>query len=93
MQHGELPADLSLHRVTNEFSADSVPTGLLRAHHLAAGVWGLLRVTAGSLAFVWEDASSPPIELLTEDSVVIAPELQHHVEPAPDARFVVEFYR
>jgi quercetin dioxygenase-like cupin family protein len=27
------------------------------------------------------------------DTQVIPPESPHHVEPGPDARFVVEFYR
>ena len=93
MQHGDLPAGLQLQRTTDEFHADTVPAGLLRAHRLAAGVWGLLSVTSGSVAFVWEDRPDEPVELGEGDSLVIEPEARHHVEPGPDARFTVAFHR
>jgi cupin 2 domain-containing protein len=63
MQHGQLPHGVELQRVTPEFDADTVPAGLLRAHRIAAGVWGLLRVTAGSVRFVFEDGSPEPVDL------------------------------
>jgi tellurite resistance-related uncharacterized protein len=93
VQHGVLPEGLALQRTTDEFDSDSVPVGLLRAHRLAAGVWGLLTVNAGSLAFVWEDQRDEPITLVAGDSLVIEPEAPHHVEPGPDARFTVAFHR
>lgn len=93
MEHGDLPEDLVLQRTTPELDAESVPAGLLRAHRLAEGVWGRLEVTGGSVLFVWETDDERPVDLTAGDTVVIGPGLYHHVEPAPDARFVVEFYR
>lgn len=93
MQHGDLPEGLALQRTTDEFDVDAVPAGLLRAHRLAAGVWGLLRVTGGSLAFVWEDRPDDPVELRAGDAMVIEPETLHHVERGPDAQFTVAFHR
>ena len=93
MQHGHLPEGLALQRTTDEFDADTVPAGLLRAHRLAAGVWGLLTVNAGELTFVWEDRPDAPVELHEGDALVIEPEVRHHVEPGPDARFMVAFHR
>lgn len=93
MRHGELPPDLTLQRTTPDFDADSVPDGLRRAHQIAAEVWGLLEVLDGSLRFVWEDGSTEPLDLAAGDSVVIPPEVLHHVEPGADARFHVSFYR
>ena len=93
MQHGQLPEGLELQRVTDEFDIDSVPAGLLRAHRLAAGVWGLLSVTHGTLTVVWEDRPDAPVELHEGDALVIEPEVRHHVEPGPDARFTVAFHR
>jgi tellurite resistance-related uncharacterized protein len=93
MEHGRLPDDVDLRRTTDELDAESVPAGLLRAHHLAPDVWGLLRVSAGEVVFVWEDDSTPDVRLVAGDSLVIPPEVHHHVEPAPDARFQVEFHR
>jgi hemoglobin len=93
MQHGELPDGVELQRVTPEFGAHTVPAGLLRAHRIAAGAWGLLRVTAGSLRFVFEDGSREPVDLEAGDALVIAPDVLHHVELGPAGRLVVEFHR
>lgn len=93
MQHGDLPTGLVLQRTTDEFSAERVPAGFLRAHRLAPGVWGMLRVTGGSLAFVWEDHPDDPVALVEGDAVVIPPEVPHRVEPRAGVRFVVEFHR
>lgn len=93
MQYGELPGGVVLQRTTDELDAESVPKGLLRAHHLAKGVWGLLQLRGGSLTFVWEDDPDHPIELAAGDALVIRPEVLHHAEPAADARFVIAFYR
>lgn len=93
MRYGDLPEGLELRRTTPEFDAETVPAGLLSAHQVAAGVWGLLEVTAGSVVFVREDGSMDPVELHAGDSMVIPPEAPHHVEPGADARFHVSFHR
>lgn len=82
----------SLVRSTPEFDRASVPAGLLQAHRVAAGVWGLLRVHAGEVAFVAE-ATGESRRLGPGDTQVIEPDVLHHVEPSADARFVVEFHR
>lgn len=96
-----LPDGVELVRTTPDFDAVSVPDGLRRAHHIAPGVWGVLRVLDGRLDFVWEDETGEAGEsgdgerttLRAGDTMVIPPERRHHVEPADDARFHVEFYR
>lgn len=95
VEHGYLPAGLERVRVTDEFDAASVPAGLLRAHRVATGVWGVLRVRAGTVRFVWEDGQppSPAVELGAGDSLVISPDRAHRVEVGSDGRFVVEFHR
>ncbi|NLA37100.1 MAG: DUF1971 domain-containing protein [Actinobacteria bacterium] len=93
MQHGTLPEGLEFQRATDEFTATSVPEGLRRAHRVAPGVWGLLKLHAGTLRFVWEDDPDAPVELAAGDSVVIEPDRRHHVEPGDDARFQIEFHR
>lgn len=93
MQHGSLPEGVEFQRVTDEFTAETVPGGLLRAHRVASGVWGLLTLHAGTLRFVWEDDPDAPLELTGGDRVVIEANRPHHVEPGTDARFQVSFYR
>ncbi len=93
MRHGELPTGLTPQRTTDEFDASSVPDGLRRAHRLGAAVWGLLEVSEGTLVFVWEDGTGEPVSLGAGDSLVIPPDVLHHVEPGPTARFHITFHR
>ena len=94
MQHGELPPDLSLVRTTDTFTEATVPAGLRRAHRVATGVWGRIRVEVGSLRFVWEGPdAADPVALSAGDSLVIPPDTPHRVEPADGVRFHVEFHR
>ena len=87
-----LPDGLRLARTTPEFTAETVPDGLLAAHQVADGVWGVLRVRAGSVTFVAEE-SGEQRQLEAGAAQLIEPGLLHHVEPSDDARFVVEFHR
>ena len=88
----KLPAALSLVRTTREFTADTVPAGLLRSHQVADEVWGRLRVAAGTVVFVLED-SGERRTVAEGETQVIEPGVVHHVEPSADARFAVEFHR
>ena len=92
VQHGHLPDGLEQTRVTDVFDIDTVPAGLLRAHRIA-GVWGLLAVEAGTVTFVWEDRPGEPVRLTAGDSMVVPPEVPHHVELGEGARFSVAFHR
>ncbi len=91
--HGSLPDGLELQRTTEEFTAETVPRGLLRAHRIAEGVWGVLRVRGGSLRFVEELDPEQVTELTAGDSLVVTPGVPHRVEPDEAARFVIEFHR
>lgn len=92
MDHGRLPDGLVRRRTTDTFTAATTPAGLRRAHRVAAGVWGVLAVEDGRLTFVWEDRPDEPVVLGPGDTLVIPPEVLHHVEPAADARFAVSFF-
>ena len=87
-----LPAGAVHVRSTPEFDATSTPPGLRRAHQIAEGVWGVLRVLAGTVTFVLEE-SGTAIAVAAGDHHVIEPESRHHVVVADDARFVVDFHR
>jgi tellurite resistance-related uncharacterized protein len=89
----ELPEGVELVRTTDELTAESMPAGLRRAHRVAAGVWGRLRVLEGSVRFTFETDPPASRTLPAGEAQVIPPERPHFVDPAPDARFVVEFHR
>ena len=79
-------------RTTPEFTADSVPKGLLAAHQVAEGVWGRLLVLEGVVEFVVE-ATGESREVGADEHQVIEPAMPHHVVPDASARFLVEFWR
>lgn len=87
-----LPGRVEHVRTTPVFTVETVPAALLRAHRVAPGVWGRLRVMAGSVTFVLEDTGESR-RLGEGDDQVIEPDVAHHVELGSDAEFVVEFYR
>ena len=88
----EIPAGYVLARTTPVFDQDSVPAGLLKAHRVATGVWGLAVVETGTLDFTFEDEGSTSTHGPGE-SVVIPPDRLHHVAPVGEVTFRVEFYR
>lgn len=88
----QLPEDVERVRVTQDFTAETVPPGLLAAHLVAAEVWGRLVVLDGSVTFVAEESGESRV-LAAGDTQAIPSGLLHHVEPGDGARFHVEFHR
>ena len=88
-----LPPETELIRTTAEFDELDLPAGLLRAHHLAAGVWGVLRVRSGSVRFVFEEGDDVGRVIVAGRSQLIPPEALHHIELVGPVRFVLEFHR
>jgi len=93
MDRPEMPAGLSLTRATQELTALTAPAALLSAHRVADGVWGRLKVHKGSLRFVFEGHADEPLIITAGEHVDIPPGRLHHIEPADDAIFLVEFHR
>jgi tellurite resistance-related uncharacterized protein len=96
-----LPAGVELVRTTSEFTETTVPAGLLRAHRVAAGVWGRLAVSGGTVAFAFDDADREDADhehadqerlVAAGEHQVIPPERPHHVRVVGPVRFVVEFH-
>jgi tellurite methyltransferase len=87
-----LPDGLTLTRSTAELTVATLPPGLLAAHHLAASVWGVIRVLRGRVVFVSE-VSGERRALEAGDSQIVEPEVRHHIEPSDDAALVIDFYR
>jgi tellurite resistance-related uncharacterized protein len=78
-------------RRTAEFTAATVPPALTRDHATKAGVWGVLRVTRGRVAYRLADPDQT-IEVIAGGSIVIEPEARHAVALSEDAAFFVEFH-
>lgn len=90
-----LPSGVVFYRRTPIFTETTIPAGLLSEHRTKEGVWGMIRVLEGALAYRVKDSRRPPMQfMLTPKTIpaVIEPTIAHEVEPCGTVRFVVEFY-
>lgn len=76
-------------RRTPSFAAASMPPALGRAHRTS--VWAELVVEEGSVLFAEEGSRRATVR--AGDSIAIAPMVAHHIEPADDAVFHLQFYK
>ncbi len=91
-----LPEQVAAYRRTDEFSEASVPAALLRSHNTKAGVWGLIHVLDGELAYrITDPRRAPSEQILTPQGPagVVEPTILHEVEPRGRVRSYVESYR
>jgi tellurite resistance-related uncharacterized protein len=90
-----LPSDVVAYSRTPEFDEETVPASLLKAHSTKPGVWGLIHVTEGRLAYLIADPRREPSErVLTPQGEpgVVEPTIIHSIEPLGPVRFYVEFH-
>lgn len=87
----ELPDGLVVVRTAGPFDEGSVPAGLRRAHRVADGTWGRIRVTEGSAGFALE--TDPLIErrLGPGDTQAIPPGVPHAVSVDGPVVLAVDF--
>jgi len=91
-----LPSNARFYRRTDVFTETSVPKGLLKSHSTRDGVWGLIRVLEGRLAYRIRDPRRPAAETVLEPDHppgLVEPTVLHEVEPVGPVRFYVEFHR
>jgi hemoglobin len=92
MSEPTLPVGLIQGRHTPLFDFESLPHPLVESHRTT--VWAELLVQSGSVRFVDLEGESPrDLRIEAGDSVVIAPGVEHQVEPSSDATFFLQFYR
>jgi tellurite resistance-related uncharacterized protein len=87
----ELPEELAVVRTTATWDEQTMPAGLRRAHRLAAGSWGRLRVEQGELRFRAQTHPTLDIIVGADTAQAIPPEVEHEVEPRGPVRFFIEF--
>ena len=88
-----LPANATPYRRTPEFTASSVPKGLLQSHRTKPGVWGKIVVLEGRLIYRILEPELAEHRLDPEHQGVVEPAVRHEVQPLSDVRFYVQFYR
>lgn len=88
-----LPPNAEAYRRTPEFTASTIPPGLMRQHRTKRGVWGRIRVLEGSLLYRVLSTEREEHVLSPAIAGVVEPEVPHEIEPIGPVRFYVEFLR
>ena len=89
----ELPESACPVRSSPVWDERTMPAGLRRAHQLAPGTWGVLRVHDGALRFSTGHVPSTGMELRSgSPPLVIPPQALHQVSPSGPVRFSIEFF-
>lgn len=88
----DLPLDVTLRKRTREFTALSVPNGLLKSHSTKSATWGMIVVLEGRLKYRILEPEIEEFELDAERPGIIEPTIRHEVEPLGDVRFYIQFY-
>jgi len=86
------PAGYAPYKRTPDFTADTIPEGLRRAHQTKAGVWAVIHVTEGALRFR-QEAPAREKTIAAGETLACPPEAVHEVAPAGAVSFYVEFWR
>ena len=91
----DIPGGLRPYKQTPQFTTETVPAALLRAHSTKEGVWGRIHVAEGELVYRVVDTRREKREIvLTPNRAgVIEPTISHEVQPRGRTRFFVEFFR
>lgn len=90
---GELPADAEAYRTIGPFDPATLPAGLRAEHRLKDGTWGLLALSEGSLRFVWDDAAGGAEDMAAPVSLVVPPQVLHHVQSDRSFALTITFHR
>ena len=88
-----VPLDAVPYQRTAEFTAQTVPSGLLRSHTTKRGVWARISVLEGRLRYRILGPETEEHVLSRDHPGVVEPEVPHEVEPLGEVRFFVQFLR
>lgn len=88
----ERPEGLIRGRSSDEFTAATLPAGLLRRPTLAAGTWGEIVVLQGRLRVRTFEPDARAWILEAGDVVSVPPEVPHAIEALGEVRLRVDFY-
>ncbi len=86
-----LPQGVVAYRRTGEFDQDTMPAKMRNAHSTKPGVWALIHVLEGQLRYSVPSWGEDVI-LVPGTPGIVAPTVEHNVEPHGAVRMFVEFY-
>ncbi len=89
----EIPASATSYLKTREFTEETVPAGLLKAHQTKEGIWAKINISEGQLRYRILEPEYEEVMLSTERYGVVEPTILHDVAPEGKVRFHLEFFR
>jgi len=89
----DLPTEVSSYKRSPEFTKETVPKGLLRAHQTKEGTWAKIVILEGELRYRILEPAVEEFDLSPSNFGIVEPTILHEVEPLTQVRFYVEFYR
>lgn len=91
----EFPDGLTIVGRAGPWDQDALPGGLMRAHRVAEGRWGRLRVHEGAVEFEFESddaVDAPPVRVGAGGDQAIPPGAPHHLVLVGAVRLEIEFW-
>ena len=92
MKMKKIPAEAKPYK-TPEFTEQTIPAGLVGRHSTMPEVWGMIRVTEGSLVYRILEPDIEEYLLERARPGIVEPQRPHQVQIVGPVRFYVEFYR
>jgi tellurite resistance-related uncharacterized protein len=89
----DLPASVKPYKKTPNFTADSIPKGLLKAHQTKQGTWGKIVVVHGRLLYRILEPEVFEVTLTAHNFGVVEPQVLHEIAPLGEVELYVEFYK
>lgn len=88
----EFPEGVSRYARSPEFTEESIPENLRRAHRTNSTTWGKIVILEGKLRYRVLEPEIRETELSPARPGIVKPEIAHEVETVGKVRFYVEFY-
>jgi len=88
----KFPTGLTAYKKTPLFNQDTIPKGFKRAHSTKKGVWAIIHIISGNIAYVIDDLDNKRIDLNKKINGIISPQMEHHLDVTGDVELYVEFY-
>lgn len=89
---GEMPALAKPYRSSPEYSEETFPKGLLKAHNLKRGSWAIIEVLSGALIYR-QVGTSGERRIEAGGKQVVPPEVLHEVELLGPVRVTITFWK
>ena len=88
-----LPETVVAYKKTPTFTDADIPEAMLNTHATKSGVWGVLNIVKGSVAYCIDNEAEEKYKLQQDDKGVIEPTVSHHLEFSEPFELYIEFYK